>query len=75
MYSREDGKDLWHFGEGGETRRLSWREAAAIQTFPPDMKFAGDLTNIYKQIGNAVPVKLAEFIGNRLHEILTKALE
>jgi len=71
----KDGKDLWHFGEGGETRRLSWREAAAIQTFPPDMKFAGDLINIYKQIGNAVPVKLAEFIGNRLHEILTKALE
>lgn len=71
----KDGKDSWHFGAGGETRRLSWREAAAIQTFPTDMKFAGDLTNIYKQIGNAVPVKLAEFIGNRLHQVLSKALE
>lgn len=70
----KDGKDLWHFGENGETRRLSWREAAAIQTFPSDMKFAGDLTNIYKQIGNAVPVRLAEIIGQRLYSTLTAAL-
>lgn len=58
------GKDLWRFGTGGETRRLSWREAAAIQTFPTEMDFAGDLTSIYKQIGNAVPVKLAEFVAS-----------
>jgi len=56
------GKDKWAFGEG-ETRRLSWREAAAIQTFPGDMAFFGDQTSIYKQIGNAVPVKLAEFVA------------
>ena len=31
------GKDLWQFGEKGSTRRLSYREAAAIQTFPKDM--------------------------------------
>lgn len=64
------GKDQWRFGDGAQTRRLSWREAAAIQTFPPNMAFAGDLTNIYKQIGNAVPVKLAEFIGHKLYDIL-----
>lgn len=52
------GRDEWKFGEG-LTRRLSWREAAAIQTFPKDMKFYGDLTSIYRQIGNAVPVNLA----------------
>ena len=56
------GKDDWMFGKG-RTRRLSWREAAAIQTFPKDLEFAGDLTSKYKQIGNAVPVKLAERIG------------
>ena len=57
------GKDKWRFGDGGETRRLSWREAAAIQTFPDDLAFCGDLTSIYKQIGNAVPVRLAEFVA------------
>lgn len=30
------GKDLWQFGEEGSTRRLSYREAAAVQTFPKD---------------------------------------
>lgn len=68
------GKDLWEFGRGGETRRLSWREAAAIQTFPEDLEFAGDLVNIYKQIGNAVPVKLAESIGRKLYEVLLKSI-
>ena len=63
-------KDLWEFGKGGETRRLSWREAAAIQTFPKDMEFCGDLTSIYKQIGNAVPCKLAEIIATHLYGLL-----
>ncbi len=34
-------KDKWVFGKG-KTRRFSWQEAAAIQTFPPGMKFAGN---------------------------------
>ncbi len=59
-------QDLWQFGDSGETRRLSWREAAAIQTFPNDMFFFGDLTSKYKQIGNAVPVKLAEYVANHI---------
>ena len=67
------GKDLWKFGEGGVTRRLSWREAAAIQTFPTDLEFSGDLTSIYKQIGNAVPVKLAEFVANYIRPYLEQA--
>ena len=66
-------KDLWEFGEG-LTRRLSWREAAAIQTFPPEVEFYGDLTSIYKQIGNAVPVKLAEIMATHLYGVLTNAL-
>ncbi len=64
------GKDLWRFGSDSETRRLSWREAAAIQTFPADLEFYGDLTSKYKQIGNAVPVKLAEVVGKWLHGVL-----
>lgn len=62
-------KDLWEFGSG-ETRRLSWREAAAIQTFPADMEFHGDLTSKYKQIGNAVPCRLAEIVATHLYGLL-----
>lgn len=55
----------------GENRRLSYREAAAIQTFPKNMVFCGDLDSKYKQIGNAVPVRLAEFIAGEVLKILT----
>ena len=50
----------------GTNRRLSYKEAAAIQTFPIDMEFCGDLDSKYKQIGNAVPVELARRIGLEL---------
>ncbi len=40
-------------------RRMSVRECARIQTFPDDFIFYGSLGNMYKQIGNAVPVLLA----------------
>lgn len=63
-------KDLWKFGEGGPTRRFSYREAAAIQTFPKDIEFVGDLVSKYKQIGNAVPVKLANYIASIIYAIL-----
>ena len=69
------GKDLWQFGEKGSTRRLSYREAAAIQTFPKDMVFCGNLTSKYKQIGNAVPCELARVVGTELYRILNKIEE
>ena len=67
--------DLWRFGDGGVTRRLSWQECAAIQTFPPGMYFAGYLTSKYKQIGNAVPVKLAEVVAEKVHTILDECID
>lgn len=69
------GTDLWKFGDEGVTRRFSWREAAAIQTFPASLEFYGDLTSKYKQIGNAVPVKLAEIVATHLYGVLTNALQ
>jgi DNA (cytosine-5)-methyltransferase 1 len=42
---------------------MSVRECAIIQTFPGDFEFFGSLGNMYKQIGNAVPVLLAKKIG------------
>lgn len=68
-------KDLWRFGTDGETRRLSWQEAAAIQTFPPNLVFSGNIVEKYKQIGNAVPVKLAEIFATHLYGVLTNALK
>ena len=67
-------RDKWEFGKG-ETRRLSYKEAAAIQTFPKGMKFYGDLTSKYKQIGNAVPVKLAEHIAKAVYPVLKEGLD
>lgn len=49
-----------------ETRPLTVREYARIQTFPDDWVFCGSLTAKYKQIGNAVPVNLAAAIGRSL---------
>lgn len=46
-----------------ETRPLSVREYARIQSFPDDWTFSGSIGSKYKQIGNAVPVNLAYHIG------------
>lgn len=53
-----------------ESRGLSPREAARIQTFPDDYVFQGAQNSWYAQIGNAVPVKLAEVIGNAIMKFL-----
>lgn len=49
-----------------ETRPLSVREYARIQTFPDYWQFQGTMSAKYKQIGNAVPVNLAWAIGRSL---------
>lgn len=53
-------------------RRLSARECAMLQTFPMDYEFVGSLNVIYRQIGNAVPVKLAEQIAKGIYDVLIK---
>jgi DNA (cytosine-5)-methyltransferase 1 len=52
-------------------RRLTVREAAALQTFPEDMVFKGPKTSQYRQIGNAVPVKLAGAVAGVVRDILS----
>lgn len=51
-------------------RRLSARECAMLQTFPMDYEFVGSLNTVYRQIGNAVPVKLAEQIASGIYKSL-----
>ncbi len=53
-------------------RRLSARECAMLQTFPMDYQFVGSLNVVYRQIGNAVPVKLAEQIAKGIYNELLK---
>jgi DNA (cytosine-5)-methyltransferase 1 len=52
-----------------ENRTLTPREAARIQSFPDSFVFTGTKSSICKQIGNAVPPKLAFFIANIIQEI------
>ena len=40
-------------------RRMTIRESAEVQSFPESYEFIGKLNSCYRQIGNAVPVKLA----------------
>lgn len=53
-------------------RRMSVRECALIQTFPIDFEFVGSLGNMYKQIGNAVPVLLAQKVAEEIKKELQK---
>ncbi len=55
-----------------ETRPLTVREYARIQTFPDDWFFSGSQTAQYKQIGNAVPVNLGYAIGRALVRLLNE---
>ena len=53
-----------------ETRPLTVREYARIQTFPDDWLFSGPMGAQYKQIGNAVPINLAYAVGRSLIRLL-----
>lgn len=53
-----------------ETRPLTVREYARLQTFPDSWEFTGSVPNQYKQIGNAVPVNLAYHVGRCLIAML-----
>lgn len=52
-----------------ENRTITPREAARIQSFPDDFVFKGTKSSVCKQIGNAVPPKLAYFLAETIKEI------
>jgi DNA (cytosine-5)-methyltransferase 1 len=80
----ESGEDSWvvgyhrHLWSGRapykripkRLRRLTVEEAAAIQTFPRDMAWAGRVGSQFKQIGNAVPPRLAFHVALAVREAL-----
>lgn len=55
-----------------ETRPFTTREYARIQSFPDEWEFEGAVSQVYKQIGNAVPVKLGKAVGLAIVDYLNK---
>jgi len=53
-----------------DLRPLTTLERARLQTFPKNFKWAGSKTDLEQMIANAVPVKLAEFVGRAILEYL-----
>lgn len=78
------GKDQYAFSDGEENnRRLSVKEIARIQTFPDWYEFSRGSSNrnenakldlVYKQIGNAVPVRLALAVAEPIAEYAKRDL-
>lgn len=53
-------------------RTLTFKERSLIQTFPNNFKLSGSKTTINQLIGNAVPVKLAQYIAQELKKYIEK---
>jgi DNA (cytosine-5)-methyltransferase 1 len=54
------------FGHPEQSRSISLCEGALLQTFPLDFVFKGSKVEIARQIGNAVPPRLAKVIGESI---------
>ena len=65
-------KDGYWYIHPEQNRTITVREAARLQTFPDDFRFAGSPSSAFRQIGNAVPPRLGLAIGKAVLEALSK---
>ena len=56
----------------GTVRYFTVRESARIQTFPDSFLFEGTWWDVMRQLGNAVPVRLASVIAESVCGLLRK---
>lgn len=59
----------WIHGPGDSLRRLTWRECAGLQGFPPEWSFVGSVASRFRQIGNAVQGNIGRAIGRVLYRV------
>lgn len=64
--ARFDSFTRGQFGHPDQTRTISIYEGSLLQTFPPKFRFAGTKVEMARQIGNAVPPRLAQVLGEAI---------
>ena len=67
----KDGNRFIHY-DSKQSRSITVREAARLQSFDDDFDFVGSQGNAYQMIGNAVPPKLAKAVGLAIADLLER---
>lgn len=68
-------KDGYWYIHPRQSRTLTVREAARLQTFPDDFRFDGPPSAAFRQIGNAVPPQLGYVMGEAIRESLENPVD
>lgn len=67
----KDGNRFIHY-DSKQSRSITVREAARLQSFDDDFDFVGSQGNAYQMIGNAVPPKLAKAVSLAVADLLER---
>jgi DNA (cytosine-5)-methyltransferase 1 len=68
------GENMLH-QDDGSVRYFTVRECARLQTFPDSWIFKGAWSSVTRQLGNAVPVKMATVVAKSIREALENSVE